>query len=79
MPNWLIPALIWGGFGVAIVFAAALIWVEQFAPTPAEGPEMAESAAPVPLYWALLIVGLVAAAAGYFLKTRKGKSPPPEA
>ncbi len=61
MPSWLIVTLKWGGIGVAIVFAASLIWVEQSAPD-AEG---AASAAPVEVYWVLLAVGVIAAIFGF--------------
>ncbi len=66
MPSWLTVTLKWGGVAVAIVFAAALIWVEQFAPD-AEG---APSAAPVELYWVLLAVGVIAAIIGFAVKMR---------
>ncbi len=66
MPSWLTVTLMWGGIAVAIVFAAALIWVEQSAPD-AEG---ALSAAPVELYWVLLAVGVLAAIIGFAVKKR---------
>ncbi len=66
MPGWLNVTLKWGGIAVAIVSAAALIWVEQFAPD-AEG---APSAAPVELYWVLLAVGVIAAIIGFAVKMR---------
>jgi hypothetical protein len=61
MPSWLTDTLKWGGSAVAIVFAAALIWVKQSAPD-AEG---APSAAPVEVYWVLLAVGVIAAIFGF--------------
>ncbi len=65
MPSWLTVTLKWGGIAVvAIVFAAALIWVEQSAPD-AEG---APSAAPVEVYWVLLAVGVLAAIIGFAVK-----------
>ncbi len=64
MPSWLTVTLKWGGVAVVIVFAAALIWVEQSAPD-AEG---APSAAPVELYWVLLAVGVIAAIIGFAVK-----------
>ncbi len=64
MPSWLTNTLKWGGIAVAIVFAAALIWVEQSAPD-AEG---AQSAAPVEVYWVLLAVGVIAAIIGFAVK-----------
>ncbi len=66
MPSWLTATLMWGGIAVAIVFAAALIWVEQFAPD-AEG---APSAVPVELYWVLLAVGVIATIIGFAVKKR---------
>ncbi len=64
MPSWLTVTLKWSGIAVAIVFAAALIWVEQSAPD-AEG---APSAAPVEVYWVLLAVGVIAAIIGFAVK-----------
>ncbi len=64
MPSWLTVTLKWGGCAVAIVFAAALIGVEQSAPD-AEG---APSAAPVEVYWVLLAVGVIAAIIGFAMK-----------
>ncbi len=66
MPSWLTVTLKWGGIAVAIVFAAALIWVEQSAPD-AKG---ALSAAPVELYWVLLAVGVIAAIIGFAVEKR---------
>ncbi len=64
MPSWPTVTLKWGGGAVAIVFAAALIWVEQSAPD-AKG---ALSAAPVEVYWGLLAVGVIAAIIGFAVK-----------
>ena len=64
MPSWLTVTLKWGGIVVAVVFAAALIWVQQSAPD-AEG---APSAAPVEVYWVLLAVGVIAAIVGFAVK-----------
>ncbi len=66
MPSWLTVTLKWGGIAVAIVFAAALIWVEQSAPD-AKGTL---SAAPVELYWFLLAVGVIAAIIGFAVGKR---------
>ncbi len=66
MPSWLTVTLKWGGIAVAVVFAAALIWVKQSAPD-AEG---APSAAPVEVYWGLLAVGVIAAIVGFTVKKR---------
>lgn len=72
MPTWLTPLLKWGGILVVIVFAAALVWVWQTAPGPESG-EQAADGAPVALYWILLVVGVVAAIAGFILDRRKGQ------
>ncbi len=64
MPSWLTVTLKWGGIAVAIVSAAALIWVELYA-NDAEG---APSAAPVEVYWGLLAVGVIAAIIGFAVK-----------
>ena len=69
MPSWLTVTLKWGGGAVAIVFAAALIWVKRSAPD-AEG---ALSAAPVELYWVLLAVGVIAAIIGFAVEKRATK------
>ena len=58
MPNRLIAILKWGGLIVAIVFAIALVYVQQLMP---EGGEAAAgTSAPLTLYWGLLAVGVVA-------------------
>ena len=66
MPSWLIPTLKWGGIVVAVVFVIALI-VSGQSDTPAEGAAETASTAPAVLYWVLLVVGVVAAAAGFLL------------
>jgi hypothetical protein len=66
MPSWLTVTLKWGGIAVAIVFAAALSWVEQSAPD-AKGTL---SAAPVDLYWILVAVGVIAAIIGFAVGKR---------
>ncbi len=71
MPNWLIPTLKWGGIAVAVVFAIALA-VSGGPDAPAEGAEEAvASGAPVALYWILLVIGVVAAVAGFVLGGRQ--------
>ena len=64
MPSWLTVTLKWGGIAVAIVFAAALIWVGQSAPD-ATGAQLM---APVEVYWVLLAVGVIAAIIGFAVK-----------
>ncbi len=68
MPNWLTPALKWGGIALAVVYAITLVKIS--APIP-EGDEIS---APVALYWVLLVVGVVAAIAGFVLDRRKASS-----
>ncbi len=70
MPNWLTPALKWGGIALAVVSGAAVIYVETIAPIPEGG----ETSAPEALYWVLLAVGVVATIAGFILDRRKGSS-----
>ena len=71
MPNWLIPTLKWGGIAVAVGFAIALVLVSGQLDTPAEGAAEATPAAPVVLYWVLLVVGVIAAVAGFVLGSRR--------
>ena len=74
MPNWLIPTLKWGGIVVAVAFAIVLVVVSGQPDTPAEGAADAASTAPVVLSWILLIVGVVAAVAGFVLGGRQKAS-----
>jgi hypothetical protein len=71
MPKWLTPVLQWGGLALAVVFGAMLVLVHGPEPTAGAGATPAPSAAPVALYWVLLVVGLVAAVAGFALGRRK--------
>ncbi len=66
MPEWLNRLLMWGGCALVVVFAVALIWIESTA-APDGG---AGAGAPTGLYWVLLVIGAVAAIAGYFLDRR---------
>ncbi len=70
MPNWLIPLLKGGGIALAVFFAIAVILTETSGPI----PEGDETSAPVALYWVLLVVGVVAAIAGFVLDRQKGPS-----
>ncbi len=70
MSNLLSMLLTIGGVSVAVVFAVALVWVEILGRL----PEGIESAAPVMLYWVLLVVGAAAAIAGFVLDRRKASS-----
>jgi hypothetical protein len=71
MPTWLVPTLKWGGIVVAILSAIALIYVEAAAPAP--GPEAAETTdeAPLSMYWILLVIGIIAAIAGFVMDRRR--------
>jgi hypothetical protein len=69
MPSWLVLVLKWGGIALAIVAAVALIYVQLLMPT---AEEAAATTAPVTIYWVLLLVGVVAAIVGIFVK----ESPP---
>jgi ABC-type antimicrobial peptide transport system permease subunit len=71
MPSWLVPTLKWGGIALAIVSVIALIYVQMGAPVPAPETGEAVSEAPTTLYWILLVIGVVAAIAGFVLERRK--------
>jgi hypothetical protein len=65
MPTWLVPTLKWGGIGLAIIAAVAILYVRFIATAPAP-----EAGAPIALYWILFGIGVVAAMAGYVLEGR---------
>ena len=68
MPSWLVPLLQWGGSALAIVSAAALIYVLGIMEPAAEGePVMV----PVSVYWVLLVIGIIGAVIGFVLARRK--------
>ncbi len=72
MPSWLTPVLQWGGLALAVVSAAALIYVLGIMEPAAEGEGTADQiTAPVSLYWVLLGIGVVGAAVGFVLDRRK--------
>ncbi len=72
MPKWLTLILGWGGVAVVVISAIALIYVESVMPTPEAAATPGETAAPITLYWVLLVIGAVAAVVGYFAdKQRK--------
>ena len=62
-PSWLLLILRWGGAALAVVSAVALTYVELLAPTPEAAA--VPSAAPVILYWVLLVIGAAAAIVGF--------------
>ncbi len=68
MPSWLTPILQWGGLALAILSAAALIYVLGILEPAAEGEG---TTAPVLVYWVLLVIGVVGAVAGFVLGRRK--------
>ena len=68
MPSWLVPVLQWGGCALAIVSAAALIYVLGIMEPAAEGELIT---APVPVYWVLLAIGVAGAVVGFVLARRK--------
>ena len=68
MPSWLVPVLQWGGCALAIVSAAALIYVLGIMEPAAEGEQIT---APVQVYWVLLAIGVVGDAIGVVLARRK--------
>ncbi len=70
MPKWLIQLLKWGGVAVAVISAIALIYVEMLLPTPEAGAAPGQITAPVPVYWVLLVVGVVAAIVGFVVERR---------
>ena len=70
MPSWLTSVLQWGGLALAIVSAAALIYVLGIMEPAAEGEAAEPIAAPVTLYWVLLVIGVVGAVIGNVLGRR---------
>ena len=74
MPSWLILVLQWGGLALAVLSAAALIYVLGI-PGIIEPAAEAETAAeqltaPVTMYWVLLVIGAVCAVIGFALGRR---------
>ncbi len=72
MPSWLILVLQWGGLALAILSAAALIYVLGIMEPAAEAEAAAEQViAPVTMYWVLLVIGAVCAVVGFIMDRRK--------
>jgi hypothetical protein len=71
MPNWLMLVLRWGGLALAVVMAATLAYLKISAPTPEAGAMPEPTAAPLTLYWVLLVVGVIAAAIGFYVRRPK--------
>jgi hypothetical protein len=71
MPTRLVPTLKWGGIALAVIAALAIIYVQFIAaPAPPEATATTDEA-PMTLYWILLLVGVVAAVAGFVLQGPK--------
>ncbi len=71
MPKWLTLILEWGGVAVVIISAIALIYVGAVMPAPEAGAAPSETAAPITLYWVLLVIGAVAAVVGFVADWRR--------
>ena len=71
LPNWLMPALRWGGLALALVMAVTLVYLKMLAPTPEAGAMPEPTAAPLALYWVLLLVGVIAAAIAFYVRRPK--------
>ena len=71
MPTWLVPTLKWGGIGLAILTAVAILYVRFIAAVPAPEAGAPSGGAPVALYWILFGISVGAAIAGYVLEGRK--------
>ena len=72
MPRWFVSLLQWGGLALAILSAAALIYVLGIMEPAGEAvgtPE--QTTAPVTVYWVLLVIGVVCAVVGSVLARRK--------
>jgi hypothetical protein len=72
MPTWLVPTLKWGGIGLALIAAIAIIYVQFLAAPAAPEATAATDEAPMTLYWIMLVVGVVAAIAGFVIERRPG-------
>jgi hypothetical protein len=71
MPTWFVPTLKWGGIGLAIIAAVAILYVRFIAAAPAPEAGVPSGAAPVALYWILFGIGVVAAIVGFVLEGPK--------
>lgn len=71
MPNWLMLILRWGGLALTVVLAATLIVLRYTGPAPEANATPEPTAAPLTLYWVLLVVGLIAAAVGFYVRRPK--------
>jgi hypothetical protein len=71
LPNWLTLVLRWGGLALAVLMAAILYAVKLMTKAPEAGAMPEPGAVPDWLYWALLVVGVVAAVVGFTAGQRK--------
>jgi hypothetical protein len=71
MPNWLMLVLRWGGLALAVVMAATLIILRYAGPASEAGATPEPTAAPLTLYWVLLVVGVIAGAIGFYVRRPK--------
>ncbi len=71
MPKQLTLILGWGGVAVVVISAIALIYVEMVTPAPEAGAAPGETAAPITLYWVLVVIGAVAAIVGFVADWRR--------
>jgi NADH:ubiquinone oxidoreductase subunit 5 (subunit L)/multisubunit Na+/H+ antiporter MnhA subunit len=62
----------WGGIGLALIAAIAIIYVQFLAaPAPPEATAATDEA-PMTLYWIMLVLGVAAAVAGFVIERRPG-------
>ncbi len=70
MPRLIIALLKWGGMALAVIGVVALAYVEWYLPGSA-GAAPKPTTAPVTLYIVLLVIGVIAAIAGFALARPK--------
>ena len=72
MPTWLVPTLKWGGIGLAIIAAIAILYVQFIAAAPAPEATAATDEAPMTLYWISASGRRRGAIAGFVIGRRPG-------